>query len=309
MNSIKARILYIIFSVPAFLAACQVETAAPLPTPQVIVKECTTAGCGTSLTVTFSGQMPADFVMRAQSPDAQAQEVHCMNGEGHYPAGHFERDSYMLCQGNGVEIVNFSPTTVMISVESQGSSAVQTFTPQYKMVYPNGPDCEPQCPVASIEFELPHPLSFEPAVYRDEAAGFEMDYPAGWTAEGPQVVGERGYIAQFTSYPHQPGVYPDVPPEGSTYMQAAVLLWDPKGDLDAFANQRKQGWAASGNTILEEQQHLLAGDLSAVSFVVDSPGGQVYYLLAALGDKYLAVSGQGDTNLLDEIARTVRTLE
>ena len=309
MNSKIARILYIIFSIPALLAACQVQTAVPLPTPQVIVKECTTAGCGTSLMVLFSGQMPADFVLRAESPDAQPQEVHCMNGEGQYPAGHFDLDSYMVCQGNGVEIVNFSPTTVMISVEAQGSSAAQTFTPQYQMVYPNGPDCEPQCPVASIEFEMPPPLSFEPAVYRDEAAGFELDYPAGWTAEGPQVVGERGYIAQFTSYPHEPGVYPDIQPEGSSQLQAAVLLWDPKEDLDAFANQRKQGWAASGNAILEEHQHILAGNLRAVSFVIDAPGGQAYFLLAAVGDKYLVVSGQGDTNLLDEIARTVRLLE
>jgi len=34
--------------------------------------------------------------------------------------------------------------------------------------------------------------SFDSATYRDESAGFELDYPAEWTSEGPQIGGDRG---------------------------------------------------------------------------------------------------------------------
>ena len=305
----KATILPSICFSLILITSCQTATETVLPTPEVIVKECTAEGCGTSLMVFFEGEVPPDFVMAAQSQDGAQLEVQCVNGEGDYSPDYFRQESFMMCQGETVEIINFSPPTFSISVDSSGRSLSQDYAPHYDLVYPNGPDCEPECRVGSIVFSMPPSLSFEPATYRDEPAGFEFDYPAEWTKEGPQVIGPRGYIAQFTSYPHPPGDIPDIQPEGSSQLQTAVMLWDPKGDLDAYIEQRKMGWASSGNTIISEQEHALAGDLQAASFVIDSFGTQAYFLLAAVGEKYLVISGQGDIDLLNEIALTLRPLE
>ncbi len=38
-------------------------------------------------------------------------------------------------------------------------------------------------------------VSFESATYRDKSAGFELDYPAAWTADSPQIGGDRGAIS------------------------------------------------------------------------------------------------------------------
>lgn len=307
--TLKLTIIPILCTFILSISACQAAAETALPTPEAIVKECTAEGCGTSLSISLVGEVPADFVMLAHSPGSPPLEVRCVGREGQYSQDHFQQASFMTCQGDKVEIVNFYPPSFTITVDSSGRSVSQDFTPRYELVYPNGPDCDPECPVAAVVFEMKPLLSFEPAAYRDESAGFEFFYPAGWTAEGPQVVGERGYIAQFTSYPPAQGEYPDPPLEGSTQLQAAVMSWDPKGDLDAYINQRKQGWALSGNEVLAEQQHVLAGDLRAASFVIDSFGTKEFFLLAALGDKYLVISGQGDTDLVQEIALTLRLLE
>lgn len=280
-----------------------------MPTPEVLVRECTTAGCGISLTVSFESEVPADFVMLAQAPDMGTLEVHCINGEGQYAPDHFQGESYMVCQGDIVEIYNFSPPGITITVNSSAKSISEDFNPTYDLTYPNGPDCEPECRVGSIVFSMSPQLSFESAVYQDESAGYAFDYPADWTQEGPTIAGDRGYIAQFTSYSHEPGEIPDVQPPGSSQLQASVLLWDPKNQLEAYINHHKQGWALSGNSILMEERHTLNGDLQAASFVIDSFGTPTYFLLAAIGDRYLVISGQGEMDLLDEIGNTVRPLK
>lgn len=139
------------------------------------------------------------------------------------------------------------------------------------------------------------PVSFEAATYRNDAAGFEFDYPAEWVPD-EQVFGERGSGVQFT-------------PPGETSLSVMVLLWDPKNDLDAFVEQRKTGWSASGATILSEEELTLEGGRRAASFVVEGVDGvEAYFMLATLGEDYLLLSGSGDLDLLAEIARTVRPL-
>jgi hypothetical protein len=152
-------------------------------------------------------------------------------------------------------------------------------------------------------------LTFEPTTYRNDEAGFEFDYPAGWAFD----LGEhqsRGYYVQFYSWDWQPGDPIDSPPAGSTILSVTVQLWDPKNDLEAFINQRKLAWDSSGISILSEDRLLLAGDRPAAQFIVQgSDGSQAFFLLTTNGENYLVLSGNGDLNLLAEIAHTVRPIQ
>jgi hypothetical protein len=51
------------------------------------------------------------------------------------------------------------------------------------------------------------PPSFEAATYRDDFAGFELDYPAAWVLDETNAANksERGYYVQLTSWFHAPG--------------------------------------------------------------------------------------------------------
>jgi hypothetical protein len=139
-------------------------------------------------------------------------------------------------------------------------------------------------------------LSYEAAVYRNEANGFEFDYPALWSFE-EDVYGVRGSGAQFLS-------------DGQFVMSAVVYLWDPKNDLDAYAGHWRKGWSASGVPILSEAELTLAGGRRAVQFEIEEVGGQQkYVMLTEAGDRYLELSGSGDLSLLAEIAQSLRPVD
>ena len=163
----------------------------------------------------------------------------------------------------------------------------------------------------SVPGETPVPgwTSFEAAVYRDPSAGFELDYPQTWSADTPMVGGDRGYFAQLTSWPREVGELPDEIPEGETIMSINVLLWEPTDNLEAYVENRKQGWSASGFEILAEEQKTLYGDWPAASFLVQTPEEETFYLITTIGRRYLVLGGSGDIGLLEEIARTIRPLE
>lgn len=149
-------------------------------------------------------------------------------------------------------------------------------------------------------------LSFETATYQDESAGFELDYPASWTADSPQIAGSRGYIAQLTSWERTPGEMPDEIPEGGTMMTINVLLWDPKNALDQYVDHFKSNWSASGYPIVTEESRDIDQDWPAVQFLVRAPDQDFLCLLTTVGERYLVLIGNGDLQLLSEIARTLR---
>jgi hypothetical protein len=155
----------------------------------------------------------------------------------------------------------------------------------------------------------PIKLSFDPTTYRDESAGFELDFPSAWTADSPQIGGARGYFAQITSWSREPGELPEFIPEGETILAITVLLWDPRYELDQFVDNRRQGWEASGNQILQENELNLPGDWRALEFLVETQEETAYYLLTTVDDRYLLMSGTGDLDLLMEIAGTLRPVD
>jgi len=99
-------------------------------------------------------------------------------------------------------------------------------------------------------------------------------------------------------------------PEGGTILTVTNQLWDPKNDLEAFINQRKIAWEASGITIMTEESLTLADGRAATEFIVQGvDDSQAYFLLTTNGENYLVFSGNGDLTLLSEIAHTIRPIQ
>lgn len=154
---------------------------------------------------------------------------------------------------------------------------------------------EPKLPAAPFESQL----------YINEEAGFALDYPAGWTVN-EMVVGPRGTQVQFLSAPELADAA--TVPEGATRVNATIYQWDPKNDLAAYIENWKTAWSASGFTILDEQQLTLELGLPAVQFTVQTPEAQAVFLVTALTDQYLVLSGEGDLGLVKQIVQRVRPI-
>lgn len=147
--------------------------------------------------------------------------------------------------------------------------------------------------------------SFESQPYTNEEAGFALDYPAGWTVN-EVVVGPRGTQVQFLSSPEI--VEMATLPEGATRLNATIYQWDPKNDLAAFVANQKTAWEASGFTILGEEPLVLELGLPAVRFTVQTPEANVVFLIAALEEQYLVLSGEGNLDLVKDIVQRVRPI-
>jgi len=154
------------------------------------------------------------------------------------------------------------------------------------------------------EDKIPAPL-FESQTYLNETVGFALDYPAGWIVT-ESVVGERGSQTLILSTPE----IADLPllPEGATRVSVTVYQWDPKNDLAAFVEVRKTAWEASGFTIAEEEELVLDLGLPAEQFVIQTPESTALFLFAAVGDQYISISGEGDMELVKEIATRLRLI-
>jgi hypothetical protein len=174
---------------------------------------------------------------------------------------------------------------------------------------------ESQVPVPSPTEEIivteavPNPklpaAPFESQTYIDDAAGFALDYPAGWTVD-EAVVGPRGSQVQFLSSPDLANA--STLPEGATRLSATIYQWGPKNDLAAFIANQKNAWDSSGFKILEEKPLTLELGLAATQFTVQTPETNVVFLITALGDQYLILSGEGNLELVKEIIQRVRPI-
>ena len=140
----------------------------------------------------------------------------------------------------------------------------------------------------------------------DPTFGYSFDYPADWMVEAIALGSRAPAAYQLTSWSHSPGMVDSVP-EGGSIMNIGVQFWDPKGDLNAFVEQRTLGWQASGLTILRDEQILLGNGSLARAGVLQEPGeGQGYFLFTTLGENYLFATGDGDVAALEAIALSIR---
>lgn len=152
--------------------------------------------------------------------------------------------------------------------------------------------------------KLPAP-PFEAQTYVNDEAGFALDIPATWTIN-QGVVGDRGTQIQFLSSPDLANL--ESMPEGATRLNATIYQWDPKNDLAAYVAHWKTAWDASGFTILDEEELILEQGLHAVQFTVQTPESQVVFLVTALKDQYLVLSGEGSLDLVRQIVGRLRPI-
>jgi len=164
-------------------------------------------------------------------------------------------------------------------------------------------------PLVAPTEALPNPklpaTSFESRTYINDTVGFALDYPSGWTVN-EMVVGSRGSQIQFLSAPELADA--SVLPEGGARVSATVYQWDPKNDLAAFIANQKSAWDASGFAILEEEPLTLELGLPATQFTIQTPEATVIFLITAIGDQYLVLSGEGNLELVKEIVQRVRPI-
>ena len=155
------------------------------------------------------------------------------------------------------------------------------------------------------EGKMPAP-SFESQTYLNEAAGFAIEYPAGWSVT-ESLIGERGSQTLLLSAPDIAELA--TLPAGATRVSINVNQWDPRNDLAAYVETRMAAWNSSGFTILEEEPLTLDLGLSAIRFTVQSPDGlTTEWLIAAIRDQYVSISGEGDLALVKEMMRYLRPI-
>ena len=147
--------------------------------------------------------------------------------------------------------------------------------------------------------------SFDAQTYVNKEAGFALDYPTGWTLN-EMVVGPRGTQVQFLSKPELKDAA--TIPAGETRFVGTIYLWDPKNDLAAYVAHWKDAWSASGFTILSEEQLTLEQGLPAVMFTVQSAENQIVFLVTALKDQYLVLSGEGNLDLVKRMMARLRPI-
>ncbi|MBN2388740.1 MAG: hypothetical protein JXB85_17115 [Anaerolineales bacterium] len=136
--------------------------------------------------------------------------------------------------------------------------------------------------------------SFETVPYRDEAIGFEFDYPVRWTSSGLQTLGDRADLLEFTA------------PEGQV-LSLVLYRWEPVGDLPAYLTQRRLAWEASGSTVLVEESLTLAGGWPGASFILQVQDGSYWFVAyAPVGERYLEFSSPAGYDLLQGIVSTLR---
>jgi len=97
-------------------------------------------------------------------------------------------------------------------------------------------------------------------------------------------------------------------PEGAARVSATIYQGDPKNDLAAFIANQKSAWNASGFTILVEEPLILELGLATTEFTLQTPDAKVIYLVTALGDQYLVLSGEGNLELVKEIVQRIRPI-
>ncbi|MGE5602992.1 MAG: hypothetical protein ACM30E_08070 [Nitrososphaerales archaeon] len=163
-------------------------------------------------------------------------------------------------------------------------------------------------------------LTAEPTVpagfttYRDAAAGFAIDYPAGWSITAPPVEirpQAQAYTASLRSDPQSsvhPGGQPIAP--GETGIDVTVVRTSAATLDEALAERRAEILSSElGVTITEEFEVELPGGLRAVRRQLDTAQvGTVAELTTFLNGKRIMVTGMGNLDRFDMIARSLRPI-
>lgn len=144
------------------------------------------------------------------------------------------------------------------------------------------------------EFQIPT-LPMESFTYENPEIGLLVDFPKDWTVGEMTVIGERASQTLMSA------------PDDSTMVTLTVSLWEPYNDLNAYVETRQIAWENSGFEILSSQEWILDNGQSLRVFIMETPQqNRALFVFAELNDRYLTLAGEGDLQLVEQIARTLR---
>ncbi len=169
-------------------------------------------------------------------------------------------------------------------------------------------------PVVTAAATIAKPLEGGPApalsTYRDDAAGFEIDYPAAWSVVDvtPGIKQQSaGYSITFMSWtPQEPGGQGI--PEGGSKIDVGVARGAAASPEAAVATRRQEiAQADPAARITFEEPWELTGGLAGTRWTIQPAGGEtVNELVTAIGGNLIVVSGYGEAALFEQIAMTLR---
>jgi hypothetical protein len=122
--------------------------------------------CEDRIIVRFGGTAPERYTVEVAETGGETITFGCNNGEmvdGSYRSSLYGEDIMQpairwmtACKADrfedasGFYIGSFTPAEVMITIRWDGKSFSQKVSPDYQVVQPNGPGCEPICKSAEI---------------------------------------------------------------------------------------------------------------------------------------------------------------
>lgn len=149
-------------------------------------------------------------------------------------------------------------------------------------------------------------------VYRDDLAGFSIEYPATWsvTDVAPEIKKQSlSYSITFTSWPpKEPGT--GGIPEGGSKFDLTVT----KGGAatpDAALESRRQEITAegAGSQITFEEPWDLPAGIAATHLVIQPQNGEpIQELVTALNGNRIVISGMGDASVFEQIVMTLQAV-
>ena len=138
-------------------------------------------------------------------------------------------------------------------------------------------------------------LPMESVTYENAEIALLLDLPKTWTVGEPIVIGPRAIQTLMSA------------PDDSSNITLLLNLWEPYNDLAAYAEVRQTAWEASGFVILSSEEWVLDNGQPVWVFIVETAEqNRVFFLLTALDDRYLTLAGEGDLELIKQIALTMR---
>lgn len=147
--------------------------------------------------------------------------------------------------------------------------------------------------------------------YRDDFAGFAINYPASWSVlDVAQEIKQQSvlYSITFTSWkPEEPGGHGI--PEGGSKIDLSVNK-GAAATPEAAVEARRQDLAAQGAQITFEEPWDLPSGLSATHWTIQAANGDIAYeVVTAINGNLVLVSGLGDAAVFEQIAMTLRAVE
>ena len=102
-------------------------------------KVCTLIGCESGLKLAFKEAVPERFSFTLTASDGETRQGECPS-----------RTEDSSCLEKEIFVSQFTPDQVNLSLTLGEQTLTQSFTPDYTLLRPNGPDCDPECRQATI---------------------------------------------------------------------------------------------------------------------------------------------------------------